>query len=89
MRDGLREERNPRKVHDSSRIAKLLVFPHYADALEQDKAGNNNDENDSETPQQVALVTSAAAWHRELAKWKGNLEDELDLALASDDKDEP
>ncbi|EJD46725.1 hypothetical protein AURDEDRAFT_123867 [Auricularia subglabra TFB-10046 SS5] len=86
LRDGLREPRDPRKVHDEARAAELLAVPRYADALEQDEAG---DEDDIEGTQKVALIKSAAAWRKELAKWKGSLEDELDLAITSDGEDQP
>ncbi|KAJ6527545.1 ribonuclease H-like domain-containing protein [Mycena sp. CBHHK59/15] len=61
--EGILKPRKARKNHQST--ATLLSVPHYRDLLD-----NQDDEDTSERGR--ALVTSAAGWRTEVAKWIGD-----------------
>ncbi|EJD32807.1 hypothetical protein AURDEDRAFT_178096 [Auricularia subglabra TFB-10046 SS5] len=81
MKHGLVEKRTGRKNHKESRVEQLLAVPRYAEALDGDILAASGDTNgtgeDSESVRKSTLVTSSAAWRREVARWKA-AEDETD-----------
>ena len=81
---GLIEPREKRSNHSQEHVARLLSVPRYADLLDPD--GDDIDETcqtgNGSGGERSSLITSGAAWRREMAKW---IQDEQDLD--SDDSD--
>ncbi|KAJ7846627.1 hypothetical protein B0H14DRAFT_3678382 [Mycena olivaceomarginata] len=64
--DGLYDKREKRKNHDDSRVADLTAVPRYADAMESEEEGSDDD--DSPRTRR-SLVNSARSWNKVHAKW--------------------
>ena len=62
-------DRAHRKNHDQTKVAQLLAVPRYADLLDDDATGENEEEQLNRPKQQPALVKSRAGWRKEMAKW--------------------
>ncbi|KAK7693997.1 hypothetical protein QCA50_003573 [Cerrena zonata] len=73
MADGFVQDRDKRKNHSDERVQTLLHVPRYGDVLEDD--ADDSDVGEASTQPSTSnirthLVTSRAAWRRELAKWQ-------------------
>ncbi|KAJ6527612.1 hypothetical protein DFH09DRAFT_1031843 [Mycena vulgaris] len=68
--DDLRQKREGRKNHSEVQIKKLLAVPRYADANVSDTDGE-----DGEKSRESVLVSSPAAWRKQVAMWQSEMRD--------------
>ncbi|KAJ7325950.1 ribonuclease H-like domain-containing protein [Mycena albidolilacea] len=80
--EGLRQKRDGRKNHSEVQIKTLLAVPRYADANISD-----TDSDDTERPRESVLVSSCAAWRKQVAAWQSEIRDADDSD--SDTNDTP
>ncbi|KAJ6573792.1 ribonuclease H-like domain-containing protein [Mycena vulgaris] len=80
--EGLRQKRDGRKNHSEVQIKTLLAVPRYADANISD-----TDSDDAERPRESVLVSSCAAWRKQVAAWQSEMRDADDSD--SDTNDTP
>ncbi|EJD43092.1 hypothetical protein AURDEDRAFT_167769 [Auricularia subglabra TFB-10046 SS5] len=77
MAHGLVKKRTGRKNHKETRVEQLLAVPRYAEALDGDVQEDGDREPEQPAaPARSSLVTSSAAWRRELSRWKARRDDE-------------
>ncbi|KAJ7808340.1 ribonuclease H-like domain-containing protein [Mycena olivaceomarginata] len=80
--EGLRQKRDGRKNHSEVQIKTLLAVPRYADANISDTDSDN-----AERPRESVLVSSRAAWRKQVAAWQSEMRDADDSD--SDTNDTP
>jgi hypothetical protein len=68
--DGLRQKREGRKNHSEVQITKLLAVPRYADANVSDTDGEAGEKSG-----ESVLVSSPAAWRKQVAKWQSEMQE--------------
>ncbi|KAJ7601904.1 hypothetical protein FB45DRAFT_1048098 [Roridomyces roridus] len=68
---GLRQKREPRKNHSEVQVKELLTVPRYADANLSDTDGE-----DGENERDSVLVSSPAAWRKQVAIWQRDMQEE-------------
>ncbi|KAF7356032.1 hypothetical protein MVEN_00932800 [Mycena venus] len=68
--DGLRQKHEGQKNHSEVQIKKLFTVPRYADANVSDTDGE-----DGEKSQESVLVSSPAAWRKQVAVWQSEMRD--------------
>ncbi|KAJ6453220.1 hypothetical protein C8R47DRAFT_1255904 [Mycena vitilis] len=82
--EGLRQKRDGRKNHSDVQIKTLLAVPRYADANVSD-----TDNEGTEASRESVLVSSPAAWRRQVAAWQSEMRNADDSDSDSDTNETP